>query len=96
MKNQVRFRCLGIAVLIVATSGGPALSADTPLTLNQTMDIAERRSTSIMAACATYASARGELNDTRALLWNNPGLYPTNPYGQPANYFFGICDLFFA
>lgn len=74
MKNHVRFRCLGTAVLIVATSAGPALSADTPLTLKQAMDIAERRSTSIMATCATYASARGELNDTRALLWNNPEL----------------------
>ena len=72
MKNHVRFRCLGTAVLIVATSAASALSADMPLTLNQAIDIAERRNTSIMAACATYASARGELSDTRALLWNNP------------------------
>ena len=72
MKSGGQFRCLVIAVLTIATSATLASSADMPLTLNQVLDIAEHRSTSIMAACATYASARGELSDTRALLWNNP------------------------
>lgn len=57
---------------MVATSTSLASPADMPLTLNHTLDIAEHRSTSIMAACATYASAQGELSDSRALLWNNP------------------------
>jgi len=68
----VEFRGLVIVALIVATSASMASSPDLPLTLNQAVDIAEHRSTSIMAACATYASARGELDDTRGLLWNNP------------------------
>lgn len=49
----------------------PADAADA-LSLNQTLNLAEQRSTLLRTTCSTYSTVEGELNDTRAPLWNNP------------------------
>ena len=43
-----------------------------PLTLEQAIVLAEQRNPSLQAALSSVAAAQGELNDTRALLRNNP------------------------
>lgn len=61
-----------------------------PLTLEQTLNLAEQRNPALQAARASVTAVQGELKDTRAPLWNNPqvnteyrrrGLTQT---GQPA------------
>lgn len=51
----------------------PSHAADA-LTLDQVLTTAEQNSTLLRTTCALQSAAEGELNDTRAPLWNNPAI----------------------
>lgn len=61
---------IGVPFLFVSLYPLPALSA--PLTLEQAWEQAEQANPALRSTQANLAAAEGELNDARALLWNNP------------------------
>jgi cobalt-zinc-cadmium efflux system outer membrane protein len=63
---------LAAAPAIVLAFFIPAATAAGPMTLEEALALAERRNPALIAARAQVASARGELEDVRAPLWNNP------------------------
>ncbi len=66
--------CIYVAVSLVACFV-PAAIAGKPMTLGEAVLFAERRNPALAAARAQAAAARGELEDVRAPLWNNPEVF---------------------
>jgi len=66
-------RCLGGILFSLALLLTPPAQADT-LTLDRALQIAEENNPQLKSARAALDAARGELTDSRALLWNNPQL----------------------
>lgn len=63
-------RLIGVPFMLTFLYPLPALSA--PLTLEQAWEQAEQANPALRSTLANLAAAEGELNDARALLWNNP------------------------
>lgn len=61
---------IGVPFLLAFSYPLPAASA--PLTLEQAWEQAEQANPALRSAQANLAAVAGELNDARALLWNNP------------------------
>jgi cobalt-zinc-cadmium efflux system outer membrane protein len=58
-----------------ALAAGPGrAAAEPPLTLERAWQLAEQANPALRAAQANLAAAEGQLDDARALLWNNPQL----------------------
>lgn len=69
----MKFGLAGLALGILgALAGAGAHSA--PLTLDETLALAEQANPALRAAQAQLDAARGRLQDARAWLWNNPQL----------------------
>ena len=69
----MKFGPAGLALGILgALAGAGARSA--PLTLDETLALAEQANPALRAAQAQLDAARGRLQDARAWLWNNPQL----------------------
>lgn len=63
------------AAALAAVLIAPAAIAAGPMSLEEAITLAERRNPALMAARAQSAAARGELEDVRAPLWNNPEVF---------------------
>ena len=62
------------AALALSLPALAALAAEPPLTLERAWQLAEQANPALGAARANLAAAEGQLDDARALLWNNPQL----------------------
>lgn len=66
--------CIHAAALVAALAA-PAAMAAGPMTLEEVIALAERRNPALSAARAQASAARGEAEDVRAPLWNNPEVF---------------------
>lgn len=72
--NSYRLRTIVAFAVVFA----PAIGAATPMTLEEAVALAERRNAALAAVRASVAASRGELEDVRAPLWNNPEIVTEN------------------
>jgi cobalt-zinc-cadmium efflux system outer membrane protein len=64
-----------VAAWLLMVAAGPAVAAQSTLTLQEAWNQAEQANPALRAAQANLAAAEGQLADSRGLLWNNPQLF---------------------